>query len=97
MENFSAGYSHPSNFLSDDDINNNNNNKNNSGSNNSNDNNNNSNNNEIKGVTKSLLTDAFFQNVLGFRGTVVSWQTFQVSEALMSQDSSKRVLLQFSN
>lgn len=92
MENFSAGYSHPSNFLSDDDINNNNNNKNNSGSNNSNDNNN-----EIKGVTKSLLTDAFFQNVLGFRGTVVSWQTFQVSEALMSQDSSKRVLLQFSN
>ncbi|XP_078356644.1 uncharacterized protein LOC144641508 [Oculina patagonica] len=37
-----------------------------------------SSNNEIKGVTKSLLTDAFFQSVLGSRGTVISWKPFEV-------------------
>ena len=58
---------------------------------------NNSNNNEMKGVTKSLFTDAFFQNVLGFRGTLVSWQTFEVSELSMSHDPRKPILLQFSN
>lgn len=71
MENFTAGYSHPSNLLPHDDIDNNKNYNNSSC-------NNNNNNNEMKGVTKSLLTDAFFQNVLGFRGTVVSWQTFEI-------------------
>jgi len=74
MENFSAGYSQPSNLLPNDDINTDNNN------NRDNNYNNSSNNNEMKGVTKSFFTDAFFQNVLGFRGTVVSWQPFEVSK-----------------
>ena len=72
MEKFFAGYSHPSSLFPDDNI---------SGiSNIDNSHNNDNNNNEKKGVTKSLLTELFFQNVLGFRGTVVSWQTFEVSE-----------------
>ena len=70
MENFFAGYSPTSSLLPDDDIRD----INNIG------NSHNNNNNEKKGVTKSLLTELFFQNVLGFRGTVVSWQTFEVSE-----------------
>jgi len=90
MENFTAGYSHPSNLLPHDDIDNNKNYNNSSC-------NNNNNNNEMKEVTKSLLTDAFFQNVLGFRGTVVSWQTFEVSDLLMGQYSRKPILLQSFN
>ena len=83
MENYSAGYSHPSSLLPDDDISDINNTDNNP-------NNNNNNNEEAeKGVTKSLLTEPFFQNVLGFRGTMVSWQTFEVSELSMCQDSRK--------
>ena len=82
MENLTAGYSHPSNFLPDDDVN----------YNDKNYNNNNNNNNEMKGVTKALLTDAFFQNVIGFRGTVISWQTFEVSGLLMGRDSRKLIL-----
>ena len=41
-------------------------------------NNDSSDNDEMKGVTESLLTDAFFQNVLGSRGTVISWKPFEV-------------------
>ena len=74
MEKFFAGYSHPSSLLPDDNISDI------SNIDNSHNNDNNNNNNENKGVTKSLLTELFFQNVLGFRGTVVSWQTFEVSE-----------------
>ena len=77
MENCSAGCSHPSNLMPDDDINDIN--------NDNNYNNNNNNIDEMKGVTKSLLTNSFFQNVVGFRGTVVSWQTFEVSALLMSR------------
>lgn len=88
MENFSAGYSQPSNVLPNDDINADNNNRDNSYNNS---NNNNNNNDEMKGVTKSLFTDAFFQNVLGFRGTVVSWQPFEVSKLLMRHDTKKRL------
>lgn len=93
MENFSAGYSQPSNLLPNDDINtdNNNNNRDNSYNNSNNNNINDDDDDEMKGVTKSLFTDAFFQNVLGFRGTVVSWQPFEVSKFLMRQDTKKRL------
>ena len=87
MDNFTTGYSQPSNLLPNDDINIDNNNS----DNNYNNSSNNNNDDEMKGVTKSLFTDAFFQNVLGFRGTVVSWQSFEVSKLLMRQDTKKRL------
>jgi len=34
--------------------------------------------NDTKGITKSLLTEAFFQKIIGSSGTVVSWQPFEV-------------------
>ena len=37
------------------------------------------NNSNMNGVNKSLLTEAFFQSIIGMRGKVVSWQPFEVN------------------
>lgn len=36
-----------------------------------------------KGATESLLTDGFFQEIIGSRGTVISWQPFEVRKTLL--------------
>lgn len=51
------------------------------------------NNSNMKGVNKSLLTEAFFQSIIGMRGKVVSWQPFEVNKFFYA--STSLVLLKF--
>ena len=51
------------------------------------------NNSNMKGVNKSLLTEAFFQSIIGMRGKVVSWQPFEVNNFFYA--STSLVLFKF--